>query len=768
MEQTSGSSSVEKQGVNASSPVLAVRKETDSNPLDTKTPTVPSGLDPVYYALHLLRTRKLDASIAVAANHLNRVGSDLSASASSAVHRQNPSRVLDEQMWYIQTKAMVLNSWYDDVELEGDGFGDDLETDHVVTRSTAAQNPKTSLRAQQLTAGGDRIGSRMATAGNSRGGTALSLAPTGGRPISSRYGFSRPGTIGQQRPGQDMGSRGTAGGPGGKRAGGGTGTAWRPITGRVMRLGTASLQSVPGGPHIHLERLSLEKYARERPIVAKLLCDYLLYVEHRPRMALELCSAALKAEEVAKSARAAAEAEMAVSGADNVSVGEKRSTSPGVPSGVGRRSSPSLQRNNIDEEVGGLAEKDESFPPRDKTAAGSTTAPDKSGKTAPPSVPVLPVYQPQIGIPISQDWWWKARLGKANYQLGLLREAEKWFKASLYDDCGGGGRGGLGGFKHNGGMVNVVRRFSANVNGRVSPKPAGAPFQHYHPSTVMELCKVYLKMDQPLTAMDLYRKAMFENPNDSSIALCMARLQDELHDPEAAFDSFASVLQSDSSNVEAIACIAAFYFYEKNQPELALRYYRRLLQMGVNRAEVWNNIALSAYLTSQFDFALSCFERSLQMCEEDATRADVWFNISHVGTALGDIAFAERALRIAVALDPTHGEALNNLAVLSLEKSARASEKKKQSLSTSADDDESAFASHLLDPHRADAKASLAAVLPVAPFLEEALYNSALMAYEEGELEKSHDFLVRLLGVHPEHPEALALTSRLREEFIFQ
>lgn len=31
----------------------------------------------------------------------------------------------------------------------------------------------------------------------------------------------------------------------------------------------------------------------------------------------------------------------------------------------------------------------------------------------------------------SGDWWWNARLGKAYYQLGMLRDAEKMFSASL-------------------------------------------------------------------------------------------------------------------------------------------------------------------------------------------------------------------------------------------------------------------------------------------------------------------------------------------------
>ena len=30
-----------------------------------------------------------------------------------------------------------------------------------------------------------------------------------------------------------------------------------------------------------------------------------------------------------------------------------------------------------------------------------------------------------------QDWWWKARLGKCYYQLGMLREAEKQLLSAL-------------------------------------------------------------------------------------------------------------------------------------------------------------------------------------------------------------------------------------------------------------------------------------------------------------------------------------------------
>ena len=41
---------------------------------------------------------------------------------------------------------------------------------------------------------------------------------------------------------------------------------------------------------------------------------------------------------------------------------------------------------------------------------------------------------------------------------------------------------------------------------------------------------------------------------------------------------YKRVLTIDASNVEAIACLAANHFYS-DQPELALRFYRRLLQV---------------------------------------------------------------------------------------------------------------------------------------------------------------------------------------------
>jgi tetratricopeptide repeat protein 8 len=42
------------------------------------------------------------------------------------------------------------------------------------------------------------------------------------------------------------------------------------------------------------------------------------------------------------------------------------------------------------------------------------------------------------------------------------------------------------------------------------------------------------------------------------------------------------------------------------------------------------------------------------------------YNIGHIGTALGDLGLAYQAFKVAVSVDPTHGEALNNIAVLEM------------------------------------------------------------------------------------------------------
>lgn len=87
--------------------------------------------------------------------------------------------------------------------------------------------------------------------------------------------------------------------------------------------------------------------------------------------------------------------------------------------------------------------------------------------------------------------------------------------------------------------------------------------------------------------------------------------------------------------------------------------------MGVQSAELWNNLGLCCFYSAQYDMALSCLDRALSIASDD-NMADVWYNIGHVGIALGDLGLAYQAFKVAASVDPTHGEALNNIAVLEM------------------------------------------------------------------------------------------------------
>eukprot|EP00501_MAST-03F_sp_TOSAG23-6_P002059 GSMAST32.ASY1.ANO1.2150.1 assembled CDS len=71
--------------------------------------------------------------------------------------------------------------------------------------------------------------------------------------------------------------------------------------------------------------------------------------------------------------------------------------------------------------------------------------------------------------------------------------------------------------------------------------------------------------------------------------------------------------------IESISCLATNHFYS-DQPEVALFYYRRLVQMNVNNAEIWNNLGLCCFYAAQYDMSLGCFQRALSMANDENVR----------------------------------------------------------------------------------------------------------------------------------------------------
>lgn len=292
-----------------------------------------------------------------------------------------------------------------------------------------------------------------------------------------------------------------------------------------------------------------------------------------------------------------------------------------------------------------------------------------------------------------KDWWYKARLGKCYYELGMFRDAESQFQSSL----------------RNQEMI----------------------------STYLELAKVYLRLDQPSTALDIFMKASEKYPGDTHLICGVARVHDAVQAADAASKSVAyykKVLHYDASNAEALACLASHHFYT-DQPEIALRFYRRLLQMGVSNTELWNNVGLCCFYASQYDMSLGCFDRALALAD-DNNMADVWYNVGQVAIGIGDLNLAYQAFKIAISVDAGHAESWNNLGILELRKGQ-------------------------ID----QARAHFQTAQKLAHHMFEAFFNGALLAFKLGDCSEAYELAAKALEAFPEHTDSKELLKQLKKHF---
>lgn len=498
-------------------------------------------MNPAWLAMSRFRRRKFDDAIDLCSQCLSENGRD-------------------QAMWFLKVRSLTQKTYIDDMDMEEEAVGDLLLDENAIAK---APRPGTSLKKPMT-----------AASGNGFGAPNLRPLSSSGRPMS---GFARPGTqSGRGDGGVEAAFRGSR-----------PGTS-RPVSvaGRFIRLGTASLVS-DGDVFINLDKFDFNKYA-QRPALAKVLMDYILYFEHTPKRALDLGAASTQAAEF-------------------------------------------------------------------------------------------------------KDWWWKARLGKAYYQLGMYRDAEKQFKS--------------------------------------------AQAQQEMVSTALELCKVYIKLDQPLIAIAQYTKALVTFPGDVHLTLGIARIHESLGDADKAQEYYKAVLKLDPSNVEAIACTASNYFYN-DLPEIALRMYRRLLQMNVTNTELWNNIGLCCFYASQYDMALSCFEKALTLATDDNS-ADCWFNIGQVAIGIGDSNLAYQAFKVAISVDPNNAESYNNLGILEL---------RKGNIQVSR--------SHFLSAQK------------LGGHLYEPFYSGALVAFKLGDTQESYEMCVNSLRAFPDHSDSKELMKSLKKLFL--
>lgn len=78
-----------------------------------------------------------------------------------------------------------------------------------------------------------------------------------------------------------------------------------------------------------------------------------------------------------------------------------------------------------------------------------------------------------------KDWWWKVQLGKCYFSLNLIRDAEQQLRSALK--------------------------------------------QHLNVDLFLRLVRVYIRLDQPLSAIDVCKKAVENFPGEVTLLTEIAR-----------------------------------------------------------------------------------------------------------------------------------------------------------------------------------------------------------------------------------------------------
>jgi tetratricopeptide repeat protein 8 len=221
------------------------------------------------------------------------------------------------------------------------------------------------------------------------------------------------------------------------------------------------------------------------------------------------------------------------------------------------------------------------------------------------------------------DWWWKNRLGRAYYLLGLYADAEAQFRSAVATN--------------------------PNVDSR------------------LELAKLYIRIDQPTRAVDELESGHAQFPLESRFPLGLARVCDLMGNSARARETWKQVLERDQASVEAVASLGASTYYD-DQPETAELFYVYLRKLGVANCAVLNNLAIASMGAGDYQNVGPAIVAAISLATTPDEKADIWYNISHIGIIAGDMTLAEQALLIATSLSLKSAEAFNNLGLLELKK----------------------------------------------------------------------------------------------------
>nr|XP_020746248.1 tetratricopeptide repeat protein 8 [Odocoileus virginianus texanus] len=311
-----------------------------------------------------------------------------------------------------------------------------------------------------------------------------------------------------------------------------------------------------------------------------------------------------------------------------------------------------------------------------------------------------------------KDWWWKVQLGKCYYRLRLYREAEKQFKSALKQQE----------------MVD----------------------------TFLYLAKVYISLDQPVTAINLFKQGLNKFPGEVTLLYGIARIYENINMETATAYTVtcgcsprsrqsraetAARLQLQSGGTPPLrpghsVSVVAARVDEYATLGTPLRFFRRVLQMGVYNCPLFNNLGLCCFYAQQYDMTLTSFERALSLAEDEEEVAAVWYNLGHIAVGVGDMNLAHQCFRLALVSDNNFAEAYNNLAVLEMRRG-----------------------------HVEQAKALLQTASSLIPNLYEPHYNFATISDQIGDLQRSYTAAQKSAAAFPAHMDTKRLIEQLKQHF---
>ncbi len=144
-------------------------------------------------------------------------------------------------------------------------------------------------------------------------------------------------------------------------------------------------------------------------------------------------------------------------------------------------------------------------------------------------------------------------------------------------------------------------------------------------------------------------------------ALAHAVQRHQAGDLDRAETIYEAVLQRHPERVEVLNYLGILK-HQRGELAEAAALMQRLLQLQPEADGVWNNLGNVLMRLERIDEAADAFRRSVEL----VPTAHAWSNIARVLRKHGDLAGSERACGNALALDPDHGPATHNLALVQI------------------------------------------------------------------------------------------------------